>query len=105
MYLACILYFVQCTMYYLYIYLILIAEQSENKKKVLKAHNKYRKIDNASAMRINTNMSAEATDWAEQMASTGTFGHSEFNTRNRDGENIYYGCGMPDPVGDSTTAW
>ena len=85
------------------------AELSENEQKVLDAHNKYRKIHNAPAMKINTEMSAEAAEWAEHLASTGTFEHSRSDRadRNSDGENLYYSCSSydPDPVGDGVKEW
>ena len=83
------------------------AELSENEQKVLDAHNKYRETHNALAMKINTEMSAEAAEWAEHLASTGTFEHSDRDDRNGDGENIYCSCALynPDPVGDGIKEW
>ena len=95
-------FFCTCT---IFVYSMLIAEQSENERKVLDAHNKYRKIHNASPMRIDTEMSAEAKDWAEHLASTGTFQHSKIKDRNSDGENLLFACGMPDPVGKNIDGW
>ena len=76
-----------------------------NEQKVLDAHNKYREIHNAPAMKINTEMSAGATEWAEHLASTGTPVHSDTDDRNGDGENIYNSCGFYDPVGDGVKEW
>ena len=81
------------------------AELSENEQKVLDAHNKYREIHNAPAMKINTEMSAEAAEWAEHLASTGTPEHPDRDDRNSDGENLYYSCGSYDPVGDGVKEW
>ena len=89
----------------IFVYSMLIAEQSENEQKVLDAHNKYRKIHNAPPMRINTEMSAEAKEWAEHLASTGTFQHSKIKDRNSDGENLLFACGMPDPVDKTIDGW
>ena len=83
------------------------AELSENQQKVLDAHNKYRETHNAPEMKINTEMSAGAVEWAEHLASTGTSVHSDRDDRNGDGENIYNSCGShdPDPVGNGIKEW
>ena len=59
------------------------AAQEEYEQVILGAHNKYRKIHNAPAMRINTDMSPEAAEWAEHMASTGMVVHSDRMGRRR----------------------
>lgn len=82
----------------------MIAEHAESEQKVLDAHNKYRKIHDAPAMSINSEMSSKAAEWAEHLASTGTFQHAR--TKNGDGENLYFGCGsISDPVAESTNGW
>ena len=63
----------------------LFTAAQEEYEQVLDAHNKYRKIHNATAMRINVDMSAEAAEWAEHMASTGIVVHSD---RISDGESL-----------------
>ena len=84
----------------------MIAEHAENEQKVLDAHNKYRKIHDAPAMSINSEMSAKAAEWAEHLATTGTFQHASTKTRHGDGENLYFGCGsISDRVAESTNAW
>ena len=86
---------------------MLISGLSQNEQKVLAAHNKYRKIHNAPAMRINTQMSAKAAKWAKHLASTATFEHDVHNL-NGDGESLFYDCDYgtgTDPVGECTTDW
>lgn len=59
----------------------------------LKAHNKYRKIHNAPAMRLNDDMSQQATAYAGRLASMGKLQHSSSSERPGQGENLAMFCG------------
>ena len=79
--------------------------QSEFERESLEAHNKYRGIHNVAPMKLNQDMNAKAAKWAKYMASLGTLKHSKSSERDKDGENIYYGCGMAVTGGGVTTEW
>ena len=59
----------------------------------LKAHNKYRRIHNAPAMRLNYDMSQQATAYAVRLASMGKLQHSSSSERPGQGENLAMSCG------------
>ena len=58
-------------------------------------------------MRMNTDMSTEAAEWAEHLASTGMVKQSNKKSENAEGENIMEICGMSPAsvVEESTTLW
>lgn len=55
----------------------------------LSKHNAYRGIHRSPAMVINNSTNSTAQNWANQLATTGTFTHSSSSQRNGAGENLY----------------
>ena len=55
----------------------------------LSAHNRYRDIHDAPAMKLNMQLSMQAQAYAEYLAKTGKFEHSQDST---DGENLAMKC-------------
>ena len=83
---------------------MLISGLSQNEQKLLDAHNKYRRVHNAPAMTINTNMSAKAAAWAKHLLSLGTLQHHPH--MHGDGENLFYDCSAVQAnVEESTDEW
>lgn len=59
----------------------------------MKAHNKYRKIHDAPVMRLNNDMSQQATAYAMRLARMGKLQHSSSSERPGQGENLAMSCG------------
>ena len=59
----------------------------------LAAHNKYRKIHNASDMRLDDSLTKQAMNYAERLASEGRLEHSSRTERPGQGENLARRCG------------
>ena len=55
----------------------------------LAAHNKYRKIHEAKLMKLNSDMTKQATKYAKVLADEGSLHHSD----SKDGENLASRCG------------
>ncbi|NET01369.1 MAG: secretion protein [Sphaerospermopsis sp. SIO1G2] len=55
----------------------------------LSKHNNYRSTHNTPAMTMSNSLNNTAQEWAEYLASNGTFQHSSSSQRNGAGENIY----------------
>ncbi len=56
------------------------------------AHNVLRKVHGAKEMKMNSEMSKAAEEYAKKLASTGSFQHSSRDERKGDGENLAMKC-------------
>ncbi len=57
-----------------------------------KAHNIFRKIHEAPDMKMNSEMSKSAEEYAKKLAASGSFQHSNRDERKGDGENLAMKC-------------
>ncbi len=57
-----------------------------------KAHNVFRKIHEAPDMKMNSEMSKSAEEYAKKLAASGSFQHSNRDERKGDGENLAMKC-------------
>ena len=62
-------------------------------KEGLAAHNKYRKIHAAKAMKLDSTMSQQAKAYAQRLAGIGRLQHSSKSERPGQGENLAMRCG------------
>ena len=69
----------------------------------LEAHNKYRRIHDAPAMRLNDDMSQQATAYAGRLARMGKLKHSSSRERPGQGENLAMSCGYGGLSGQRAT--
>ena len=76
-------------------------------KSALEAHNKYRKFHNSPPLAQNSEMSAQATEFAKTLAksSINDAEHSLKSSRDNQGENIYAACGTNPSGTDVTKEW
>ena len=56
-------------------------------------------------MKLNSEMSANAEKWAQNLVAKGKLEHSTREQRNGNGENLYYSCGLPVSGSSSTKEW
>ena len=69
----------------------------------MEAHNKYRRIHDAPAMRLNDDMSQQATAYAGRLARMGKLKHSSSRERLGQGENLAMSCGYGGLSGQRAT--
>ena len=86
-------------------FFFLLLAGSEFEQDALTAHNKYRAIHAAQPMKLNSEMSANAEKWAQNLVAKGKLEHSTREQRNGNGENLYYSCGLPVSGSSSTKEW
>lgn len=70
----------------------------------LRGHNKFRKIHNSRALKLDKKMTAEAQNFARQLAKLGTLKHSARDSRQGQGENLAMGCSSGDVAMSAETA-
>ncbi len=81
-----------------------VDDVKEYATKALKAHNALRKIHESPDMKLNDNMTQEATEYAKKLLDTEKFEHSGVD----DGENLAVACYKEDnefPGEDATKYW
>ncbi len=67
-------------------------DSDEYAKNGEKAHNMLRKIHDAPGIKINSEMSKSAEEYAKKLAASGNFQHSSKDERKGDGENLAMKC-------------
>ncbi|CAB3991903.1 PRY1-like isoform X1 [Paramuricea clavata] len=73
----------------------------------LEAHNKYRQFHNSPPLVQNSEMSSQATEFAQKLAksSINDAEHSQKSSRENQGENVYVGCQTNPSGADVTKEW